>query len=66
LATHPQRSFGLADWWDETSPTDEIPRLAEVSSKPVSEDLEEVVVRSIFSMEQHPRQFLRLQAVLSP
>lgn len=66
LATHPQHSFGLADWWDETSPTDEIPRLAEVSSKPVSEDLEEVVVRSIFSMEQHPRQFLRLQAVLSP
>lgn len=64
LSILPQHSADLEFWWDETSPTDGIPRLTQVSVEPLPEGLERVVMRSIFSLEQNPRQYLRVIAAL--
>lgn len=66
LATHPQHSTDFVYWWDETSPTDGIPRLTDVSVTPLPEGLELVTVRSIFSFQEFPRQFLRLRVEVTP
>lgn len=66
LTVLPQHSFEMEFWWDETSPTDEIPRLAHVSTTPLPENMELVTYRSIYSLRQNPRQFLRVRALLEP
>lgn len=66
LSVLPQQSFEMENWWDETSPTDEIPRLTQVSATPLAENMEQVTVRSIYSLETNPRQYLRVRTVLTP
>jgi hypothetical protein len=66
LSVLPQHSTDLEFWWDETSPTDGIPRLTQVSSTPLPENMELVTMRSIFSLQENPRQYLRVRAVLTP
>ena len=66
LQVLPQHSTDLEYWWDENSPTDGIPRLTRVSTTPLPENLELVTVRSIFSLQQNPRQYLRVWAAVSP
>jgi hypothetical protein len=66
LSVLPQHSFDATSWWDETSPTDGIPQLETVSVTPLPENMEQVVVRSIFPLSNSPRQFLRVQAQLAP
>lgn len=65
LQVLPQHSSDLEFWWDENSPTDGIPRLTLVSVTPLPENLELVTVRSIFSLEQMPRQYLRVWAAVT-
>ena len=65
LEVLPQHSTDLEFWWDENSPTDGIPRLTPVSATPLPENLELVTVRSIFSLEQMPRQYLRVRAAVT-
>ena len=66
LTVLPQHSSDLNNWWDENSPTDGIPRLTQVSAVSAGENIELVTVRSIFSLEQTPRQYLRVRAELTP
>lgn len=63
LTVLPQHSSDMQFWWDETSPTGGIPRLTVVSAIPQSENMEIVTARSIWSLRQMPRQFLRVRAV---
>lgn len=66
LTVLPQQSFDMSFWWDENSPTDEIPRLTQVSATPLPENMELVTVRSIYSLQQQPRQYLRVWAQVAP
>ncbi len=66
LQVLPQHSSDLEYWWDENSPTDGIPRLTQVSAASLPENLELVTIRSIFSLRQNPRQYLRVWAAVSP
>jgi hypothetical protein len=66
LSVLPQHSTDLESWWDETSPTDEIPHLEQVSATPLPEGLELATVRSVFPLSQFPRQVLRVKAVVTP
>ncbi len=66
LSVLPQHSADLTFWWDENSPTDGIPRLTQVSASPLPENMELVTVRSIFSLRQEPRQYLRVKAAVTP
>ena len=66
LTVLPQHSTDLEYWWDENSPTDGIPRLTQVSATPLPENMELVTVRSIFSLQQNPRQYLRVWAQVTP
>ena len=66
LSVLPQHSTDLEYWWDENSPTDGIPRLTQVSATPLPENMELVTVRSIFSLQQNPRQYLRVWAQVTP
>jgi len=66
LSVLPQHSTDLEYWWDENDPTDGIPRLTQVSATPLPEGLELVTVRSIFPLQQNPRQYLRVLAVVTP
>jgi hypothetical protein len=66
LSVLPQHSQDMVYWWDENSPTDGIPRLTIVSVTPLPENMELVVVRSIFSLQDNPRQYLRVWAQVTP
>ena len=66
LSVLPQHSTDLNFWWDENSPTDGIPRLTQVSAVPQGENMELVTMRSIFSLADNPRQYLRVKATLTP
>jgi DNA-binding beta-propeller fold protein YncE len=66
LLVLPQQSFDMEYWWDETSPTAEIPHLTQVSTTPLPENMELVTFRSIYSLRQNPRQYLRVRAQLAP
>jgi hypothetical protein len=66
LSVLPQHSTDLTSWWDENSPTDGIPRLTLVSASPLPENMELVTVRSVFSLRQEPRQYLRVKAAVTP
>lgn len=66
LSVLPQHSSDLEFWWDENSPTDGIPRLTNVSVTPLPEGMERVVERSIFSLAENPRQYLRVKAAITP
>ena len=66
LSVLPQHSSDLQFWWDENSPTDGIPRLTQVSATPLPENMELVTVRSIWSLSQMPRQYLRVWAAVAP
>jgi hypothetical protein len=66
LTLLPQHSTDAGSWWDETSPTDGIPRLLPVSATPVpGGEVEIITVRSIFSFQQSPTQYFRLKAILT-
>ncbi len=66
LQVLPQHSTDLEYWWDDNSPTDGIPRLTQVSATLLPENMELVTVRSIFSLQQNPRQYLRVWAAATP
>ncbi len=61
-----QHGTNLASWWDKTSLLAIAPPITETEVTPLAENLERVTVRSVTSLSQNPRQYLRVKVVLTP